>query len=91
MFNASVKNFRFTINYFESEHKFMYVIDYVIIKVHAFEKKKLWKKKTKEKSESNKKKYMIDWIQAVGHTCCCFITARFLFVLFVVHYHYMSK
>lgn len=54
MFNASVKNFRFTINYFENEHKFMYVINYVIIKVHAFEKK-YEKKKTKEKSENNKK------------------------------------
>lgn len=60
MFNASVKNFRFTINYFENEHIFMYVINYVIIKVHAFEKKYYEKKKTKEKSENNKKKYMID-------------------------------
>lgn len=55
MFNASVKNFRFTINYFESEHKFMYVIDYVIIKVHAFEKKKLWKKKQKKNQKAIKK------------------------------------
>lgn len=47
MFNASVKNFRFTINYFENEHKFMYVINYVIIKVHAFEKK--YEKKNKRK------------------------------------------
>lgn len=56
MFNASVKNFRFTINYFENEHIFMYVINYVIIKVNAFEKKNYEKKRKKEKSENNKKK-----------------------------------
>lgn len=49
MFNASVKNFRFTINYFENEHIFMYVINYVIIKVHAFEKKNYEKTKNKRK------------------------------------------
>lgn len=55
MFNASVKNFRFTINYFENEHKFMYVINYVIIKVHAFEKK-IIKKKQKKNQKTIKKK-----------------------------------
>lgn len=54
MFNASVKNFRFTINYFENEHKFMYVINYVIIKVHAFEKK--YEKKKQKKNQKTIKK-----------------------------------
>lgn len=60
MFSASVKNFRFTINYFENEHIFMYVINYVIIKVHAFEKKNYEKKKQKKNQKTIKKKYMID-------------------------------
>lgn len=42
--------------------------------------KKNYKKKLQEKSENNKKMDMIDFSQAVGHTCSCSLTASLLFV-----------